>query len=504
LERFNVFKFSRKLAELGVISKRTAASVEKIAGVQPADPRFRSAMEEMFREVSEWNDKAEMSGYCDPACVTAVKKGIDCCLKYSKKNINRESLDDGARSRCKDKLDSINMQYMPEGDEMRGVNIRDAALETVDACRRALTERQSQRENEHISAALGTLGEIEKYLSAVVDCRSKDAARRQRDIFNSLNTWAATCLTGNIRGDQSTRALSEALKRAVSWAGLRMNVRNKAAAPEDVKTVGELDVNVINFANAYENVCKINDVIERVEVQKKVNAEITATDFEQEQRSQYTAEKQAAEERKDRAYMEMQSGKLSMEEAYEIMTECDAEINMCKKEIRLLDDSMRRSRSSARIFKIEHRRITGIFRNLLKYRGTPELLNEFCKNIDFVAINEFLNGSTDDLVIDKVVNLKAMSLTAERLMSISAEKFIDALDNEDKIYEENESTVTVEHELSQEEKLAKMREYMANAGMTGGDASYRTREESFANFDGGDIRAENENVRRATVSSDDN
>ena len=75
MERFNVFKFSRRLAEIGVISRRTAASVEKFAGMQPENPRFRGAMEEMYREVGEWNEKAENSGYCDPAFTDAVKRG---------------------------------------------------------------------------------------------------------------------------------------------------------------------------------------------------------------------------------------------------------------------------------------------------------------------------------------------------------------------------------------------------------------------------------------------
>ncbi len=343
------------------------------------------------------------------------------------------------------------------------INVKDSAVDIVNACKMALGELGNKYQNGAVSVAADKLDAISESLSSVVDCTSRDAAKKEVAIFDALNKWSAQFATGNFHDGTGMRALDDAVKAAEKWAGLPINVRAKEARPEDIKEVGDLNIGTINLANASECALMIDDVIARIEVEKKNHEQIASSAYEEQELAGYRAEMNDAQQRKDRAFMDMQSGKLSMDEAYDIMTECDAEMKDLGSEVRKLEAEIKKNKARGRTYKKELTRFVRICRGLQKYRSNTAILAEIAKNIDFVAINEFLNGSVDTLVIDKVVNLRAIGEMAGKILHKSAEAFINELDNEDRLAEEEESRLTereTESMETEEERKAKMMEYM--------------------------------------------
>ncbi|MBE6635018.1 MAG: hypothetical protein E7617_02285 [Ruminococcaceae bacterium] len=343
------------------------------------------------------------------------------------------------------------------------INVRDSAVDIVNACKMALGELGNKYQNGAVSSAADKLDAISESLASVVDCTSRDAAKKEVAIFDALNKWSAQFATGNFHDGTGMRVLDDAVKAAEKWAALPTNARAKEARPEDIKEVGDLNIDTINLANANECALMIDDVIARIEVEKKNHEQIASSVYEEQELAGYRAEVNDAQTRKDRALMDMQSGKISMDEAYEIMTECDAEMKDLGSEMRKLEAEIKKNKARGRTFRKELTRFVRICRGLQKYRNNTAVLAEIAKNVDFVAINEFLNGSVDTLVIDKVINLKAIGEMAGKILHKSAETFINELDHEDRLAEEEESRLTereTETMETEEERKAKMMEYM--------------------------------------------
>lgn len=342
------------------------------------------------------------------------------------------------------------------------INVKDHAQDIVNACKMALGELGNKYQNGAVTVAAEKLDAISEALSGVVDCTSRDAAKKEVAIFEALDKWSAQVATGNFHDGTGMRALDDAVKAAEKWAALPTNVRAKEARPEDIKEVGDLNIDTINLANANECALMLDDVIARIEVEKKNHEQIASSEYEEKELATYRAESNDAQQRKDRAFMDMQSGKISMEEAFEIMTECDAEMKDLESEIRKLENSIKKNKARGRTFRKELSRFVRICRGLQRYRSNTAILTEIAKNIDFVAINEFLNGSVDTLVIDKVLNLRAIGDMAGKILDKSAETFIKELDNEDRLEEEQESRLTereTETMETEEQRKAKMMEY---------------------------------------------
>ena len=79
------------------------------------------------------------------------------------------------------------------------INVKDFAVDIVNACKMALGELGNKYQNGAVSSAAEKLDAMSESLSSVVDCSSRDAAKKEVAIFDALNKWSAQVATGNFQ-----------------------------------------------------------------------------------------------------------------------------------------------------------------------------------------------------------------------------------------------------------------------------------------------------------------
>ena len=213
--------FAESLSAVGVIKTGKKKALSAIQPEKGKAAAYATHLENAFKRIQELDHKARERGYRE-AEIKVIRSAVDVFITFAKKNV--ENLQNRNITALNAQLDQIENAYtmIPynEGDTV--MNIRENAQKIIDIYKSGADSLSSNDRAEIalIQKAQDYIREIAAAIDNVADGSSENAAKLQKQIFDSLAAWAAEYANEHFP-ESALRELEKAVTAAKTWATLK-------------------------------------------------------------------------------------------------------------------------------------------------------------------------------------------------------------------------------------------------------------------------------------------
>lgn len=473
----NIVSLAETLHSQGIISrgqKNTLAGCLK--GCQ--SDNYITVIENTAKDIGKWHKALTDYGYSkgssySKGLVKAIKDGVKSTVGYVKANINKTPLQ-SANSDLKNSIGKINNSIPEKGDKLT-MNVKSTTLEVIAKCNEALEAYlPSTAAKDVITRAQAMLKEIAEQVQAAVDATSKNAADKANQIFDKLQSAVNSYVTGNTSTKTAVTALEEAKEIAVSWTNLKISRFAKEARESDVKGASKLNETILNKAEESEAINKVSDVssaidskLDVVKIQEEQIEEMMKT------RQKLSAERDGYLEKIELVKADWMAKTISSVDAQQLIlghqqnqANIEDEIDMYNARISQLQEAVLAQKGKLNELKI-------IIGNAKFFAvNSADIIVPIAENIDFDAIHAYLNGSSNDIVIDKICRIDAVANIIAKKMKMSADEAKNKLrEVRGFVSMGQKTTVTLEEKMKKSQQQQVDADDFMNSLMNGGKST---------------------------------
>lgn len=462
--------FAGRLAEIGVITPKVAKGIATVMAKPCRDPQFPGLVEQLTDQVAEWHEIANGLDYTSNRdFVIIVENGVKMILKFAKANVSVPNIRLKSYEATATKLAKLDTQIRDIETELKlnpesatGIDIRRAATEMLDTYKTAISEIKS---NETVAESIALLDksaakveQISSLVAATVDITSKGAAKNQRQLFEAMNKWEADFAYNNY-SENSMKMLDVALKAAQAWNAAPLSLKAKKATETEFYTIEKVGTRMKEFAGTHDAVTRFEQVIHLLDKGRR-NVELsTDTTKLEERKTRNDSQRTTMENRKQELAYKAQTGQINPQVALAEVKQLAPMIAKLEKANLDLDKQIgvfntRRLNRGLIIDNIE-----AVCNELLGYRNEPGTIVRAAAEINFHAMINFLEGSTDAESINDIVNLSALTKIIGKQIDLGSNALEEKMEEQDREFLENDpfyQEQTEDQTLSDEQAMAEL------------------------------------------------
>ena len=434
--------FISRLAEIGVIDTKLRISLTEALAKPCKDSRFPALLDGLFGEVEKWHETASRIRYTsDPALAETVADGVRLIYKFVKSNIGSHHIKISEVNDYNTKLAKLDavirgIEQKLALTEQTGLDIRKITLDMLEVYKNAINQQLSAilEDDIHSKAvlteALGKFEILTSLVSTVVDTFSRECARNQKDMFESINAWETTFAYGNYDKNALSH-LEKAIISAKAWSLAPLALKAKHAKEGDYYTADIIGTRTMALATTMDAIGKITQAISLIERAKVSHERITDTTRLEAQKEENDKEIERIRARIEEIKSLAAARKIDLKTALSEKENLEKKIlpvlqkNSERLNTQILSSVQRRNNLRITIFQIEN-----VCRNFLAYKDDPRIINLFAEYVNFEALTNFLSGSKLDSNINDIVNLAAIEKITLRKFDEANEAFSTTLDEQ--------------------------------------------------------------------------
>ena len=458
----DLVKLSAHLSEIGIIKKKQADEIESaLKGTGLRSPDFIKTLDNSGKGIERIYDELVANGYSPKSkygksAKGALKKSIGACAAYAKQNASKTP-DSVTNRALTEKLEKI-AKAIPEASAP-GVNFKAEVIGAIAAVNEALEAQKEFAPTDaarvRLEEAQRSLAKIEQSLGGVLDVATAKAASNAKAILDKIGAAASDFVNHNYNSENAAKALTEAVSLAEGWCGAKLAtfggeakaelVDTGAATPGKVKTM-------VRYRGAKANVYDAGELLKS----KMSSSEKNQSGKIKEQKAKRDAEREkirTLEDEKEAVIADYKAGVLDSTEAKEKILDIQKDIVKSEERVenytRIIDQYS--SVADANEGKLEE--LYNIIDNISFFADNPEVIVSIADVIDFEAISAFINGSSNDIVIDRVVKIDTVANIISNTIRESAEEIKEKLSKARSFTKHtSKNEVSLEEKVKQSEK----------------------------------------------------
>lgn len=466
----DIKSFTSRLAEIGVIDNKLKAHLVEITEKSYKDPRFPDIVGQMLESVSEWHDIAKEIRYStDPMLAKTISDGVKLVFKFAKSNVSVYNIKMSQVDDCSKKLTEMGQAIYSIKQKsditIESGNTNNIRIETIGILKTYIDAVKQQRStidesDEYtlniVDLAISKLDNIKNTVSSVVDTGSKDAAIRQTELFNSINSWEHAFAYGNF--DRNALAdLDKALVSANAWALIPLNLKSKPAKEGDYVHADVIGTRMQDLATTFDAIAKINQAIHLIERAKLTHLKMTDTARLEAQKAENLKEIEDMQARANEIRRLVAAKQMDVKSAFTEMEYIEKKmLPSLQKSNQNLDSQIMGMKQRKTNLRMTVTQIENVCHNFLAYKDDPSIINLFAKYVNFQALTNFLGGTKIDSSINDIVNLAAIEKITQQKFDESIKVFDDRLEEEMNLLDPVnifEDPNVSKNEMSEEEML---------------------------------------------------
>ena len=470
----NITALADRLYTVGIIKKKQRNTILTCMKGQQTET-YRTVMENSGAAIEGWYNAlvaygySKKSGYCKKL-VKSIQAGIGECVSYASEN-NRSSPSQSANKAVNDTIRKITQSIPYKGEELE-MNIKATTLEVIKRCNEALEAYlTSTSAKDVITRAQGMLREIAQQVEAAVDASSKTAAEKANKIFDNIQSAVNSYVTGNTSTKTAVLALEEAKEIAASWANVKLSRFAREARESDVKTVANINETILNKAEESEAINKVSDVSNAIDAKLDVvKAQEDQIEEMRKTRQQLSMERDSYIEKIELVKADWMAKVISSVDAQQLIlghqqnqANVEDQIDMYNARITQLTEAVLAQKGKLNELKI----IIGNARFFAV--NSADIIVPIAQNIEFDAIHAYLNGSSNDIVIDKICRIDAVANIIAKKMKMSADEAKNKLrQTRGFVSMDQKTTVSLEEKMKKSQQQQLDADDFMNSLMNGG------------------------------------